>query len=64
MDSNGGHMLPNGVSIHRLGQHVGGIISARPLNDFSPRLGLAPEPIVGRLPDGAPARCPYAGRCQ
>eukprot|EP00969_Alexandrium_andersonii_P271947 12019250-Alexandrium_andersonii.AAC.1 len=27
-------MLPNGVSIRRLGQHISGIVSAWPLNEF------------------------------
>eukprot|EP00969_Alexandrium_andersonii_P159587 7051535-Alexandrium_andersonii.AAC.1 len=34
VDSEGGHMLTNGLAVDGLGKHIGGIANARPLDEF------------------------------
>eukprot|EP00969_Alexandrium_andersonii_P289354 12790079-Alexandrium_andersonii.AAC.1 len=43
MDCAGGHTLTNCLAVHGLGKHVGGIVSAGPLDKFrAPR----PDPLL------------------
>eukprot|EP00969_Alexandrium_andersonii_P340437 15047405-Alexandrium_andersonii.AAC.1 len=65
MDSEGGHMFPNGVSVHRLGQHIGRVVGAWPHNELEvPGSNSLLNPYFGQRPDGAPARCLRVGKCQ